>query len=492
MKHYSVLMVVALGIQESRRSTLSPVPEPAALAQARQSVRALFGSESRPHGRAARRAMAERFLAHAEGNDDPLLQYALLTEAKDLAIAAVDVACASRVIDAVARRFALDVLVLRAETLKALSLEPEAPAVELCSAWSSLADQALAADAYDLADESARRAATHAERAGAATLAWAAAQATRTGATLAAYRPVHECFRRAVAGQGTRSENHVVGSFLCFVRGDFARGLPLLATSDAGELVDLAAADLQPDKTAEQRLGLAARWESAAGPEGSTRAAHVRGRALFWYRSAVPLASGLLRLRAQKRVDELTEQIETAPTRSRVRFTSPDALRYVVTTGDWRLEGSRLVGVSHQDDGACTLATFFASIDEVVVRAAIVPPSTQNLRIVCGAHLALFNWEMAAENHFYFGRENVGVTRPHALQPGKLHEIVFRQTAAGVDVLIDGNKHQTLPGKLRGTVTVKPSVGSTISIKEIHVTGVDVPSVPVDGPFFGEPFQGGR
>ena len=93
----------------------------------------------------------------------------------------------------------------------------------------------------------------------------------------------------------------------------------------------------------------------------------------------------------------------------------------------------------------------------------------------------LFNWEVADCNHFYFG-ETFSAKAPRLLQAGREHTIQLRQFDDQVAVCLDGQQVATGPGRLEGTVTVYPALGSEIFVRSIEVVGdVDLGTV-VTGP----------
>lgn len=107
----------------------------------------------------------------------------------------------------------------------------------------------------------------------------------------------------------------LVGQWYCFTKGDWERGLPLLAKSLrplAGEgqgegIAALAARDLDSPTDPKAQAALAdAWWDFAEGEQGPSRSM-VQGRAALWYEQALPKLSGLDRTRVEARLKMMDE-----------------------------------------------------------------------------------------------------------------------------------------------------------------------------------------
>ncbi|WP_168215689.1 DUF1559 family PulG-like putative transporter [Roseimaritima ulvae] len=128
---------------------------------------------------------------------------------------------------------------------------------------------------------------------------------TRTGVALATLR----------ANPGDRQAAEEVGRFLCFVKGDWQAGLPLLAKSEQDMLKALAAADLAGQDSPQEILAIADRWWELSDrtTQGVFRQA-CRDRAVMWYEAAFEqLPDSLDKLHAKARLDEAGESKATSP-----------------------------------------------------------------------------------------------------------------------------------------------------------------------------------
>lgn len=99
--------------------------------------------------------------------------------------------------------------------------------------------------------------------------------------------------------------NRVVGQYYCFCKGQWERGLPLLAEADEPRLQRLAQTDLQRPATPEAQVELADGWWTVAEEDESGAQRHPRQRAVYWYRIALPqLPAGLLKTKVEMRLKE--------------------------------------------------------------------------------------------------------------------------------------------------------------------------------------------
>jgi len=186
--------------------------------------------------------------------------------------------------------------------------------------------------------------------------------------------------------------------------------------------------------------------------------------------------------RVRRLLDQVTEQAIAEGVGS-LHFAAADVDRMLITGGAWRVEQGRLLGRSLGRDVATRATTRFAwrRIDCVTFRAGIQSADGLNLRLAVGNVNVLFNWEVADSNHFYFG-DKLAQTAPRLLQAGREHAIQLRQLDDQVVVCLDGHPVAAGPGRLDGTVTVYPALGSEIFVRSIEVVGdVDLGTV-VTGP----------
>jgi hypothetical protein len=106
------------------------------------------------------------------------------------------------------------------------------------------------------------------------------------------------------AGADDPEANLKVGSYYCFVKGQWDKGLVMLARGRDPRLASLAQRELNGPTSPEEQVALADRWWDLAAEVTRFRAA-VRSRAVFWYTQAAPaLPAGLLRAKVEMRAQQ--------------------------------------------------------------------------------------------------------------------------------------------------------------------------------------------
>src|SRR5262249_3906295 len=90
------------------------------------------------------------------------------------------------------------------------------------------------------------------------------------------------------------------GRHLCLVKGDWEKGLPLLAQGGDATLKALAEKDIAGPETAMAQFELANGWHELAQKQDSELAKiRLQARALSWYQQALPGLSGINRSLAE-------------------------------------------------------------------------------------------------------------------------------------------------------------------------------------------------
>jgi hypothetical protein len=156
----------------------------------------------------------------------------------------------------------------------------------------------------------------------------------------------------------------------------------------------------------------------------------------------------------------------------RLTFRNPgDEATLVRNNGDWSVRDGLLVGATTGTHNFATHRLCFGAVRSVLVRGGIRSDAGLNFRMHVGDFSLLLNWEVAPENHLWLGGER-NAKGPPALVAGRENAILFVQAPGDrVHVCIDDTPWWTVPGRLQGTVTVYPALGSTIFVREILVDG---------------------
>ena len=332
LQHALVRLLVVVGILIAsnglRAQQKAAVPGDAAEQASRQAVGELYGGRFRQARTAAEKtALATDMIGAAlkltDGSAD---QYVLLRIARDIAAGAGDAPTALRAVEKIVERFDVAGPKLTAETLQAVALKAATASQQtaVAEAVISVADAVADADEYDLALSLCESARSFVQK----------GRQHALGKELSS--KIDELKKRQRASQEYRDAlaaleknptdpgaNLAAGRQLCFGKGDWDRGLPMLALGNNAELKAAATKDLGGAKSPEEQAALGdAWWALAEGKDVAERDA-LRLRAGVWYRQAEPkLAGGLTGLKVKQRLAEVekagqeTPKVAKAPSKS--------------------------------------------------------------------------------------------------------------------------------------------------------------------------------
>lgn len=452
-----------------------PVPAPEELAKGRTTALQVLADFVRTMGGGNVWAAQFHLQQAAQSTTDPAARYLLLAEAIALAERAGDAAAALSAVGELAHNFGIDE---REHSLATLArLRDGSPSVRAGAAMSALARAEAAMFAPHDTDmlrffDAAVRCALHAENVAfyeyvRDRIVWL--RGGREAFTLLAGREPGDAERNPVAA--------LLGGLL---HGDANATLPL--TELAPLLPTLPRERLRenaPPPTAAEWLDLARGARNEAVRVGLLR------------RACTTLADGWHELDAtaqKERCRELTRlvpQLATARGVHALQFrTASDLEQLVRANGDWRVADGVLLGAAQGANNFATHRLHFGTIRAVVVRGGIRSAAGLNFRVHVGDFSLLLNWEVRPENHLWSGGTCLP-KGPPALTVGKEHTIaLFQAPGDRVHVCIDDVLWWSVAGRLAGTVTVYPALGSEIFVREILVDGdpAGAASAPLGNP----------
>jgi hypothetical protein len=179
-----------------------------------------------------------------------------------------------------------------------------------------LTSEAVGRDEFDtasklagMASAAARKSRDHdlIERAGAAR--------QEVDSIAAAYESLSEALA-TLEGEPTHAEaNLQVGRFRCLLKGDWDKGLPMLALGSDQALQELARRELAGPADHLEQARLADSWWELSEKEDGVLKTRMQQRAGFWYAQAVPKLSGLAKVRAIKRMEMITGALPSPGTK---------------------------------------------------------------------------------------------------------------------------------------------------------------------------------
>jgi len=299
--------ILILGLQDARL----PPPEAAALKTAEKLIRDVFKDDYSRKDPASRRTLAAKLLKQAgETADDPTARFVLFTEARDIAADAGDVKTALAAALQQAKIYAVDPIATKRLALdrarKTAGPEDLQAAAE---AYLQLSEEAVASEDFDGAQAALKEAEQAALKAKNLPLVARIRTKTKDAAAMKsdAVR-LAEARKKLETAPEDPGANLVLGRHLCFTRGEWTKGLPLLAAGADNALKALAQKDLANPGEAAEQVALGDQWWDLAEKEEGSAASFIGGRAWMWYDRAQPQVTGLLRAKIEKRLDALKQK----------------------------------------------------------------------------------------------------------------------------------------------------------------------------------------
>lgn len=438
-----LLATVALGSLGVAQDTRLPVPDAAAQAQVEKTVKDLFKTEYARRTPQSQAALAKTLIQQAkQTNDDPTARYVLLREARDLAAAAPDLATAFQAVDELARSYQVEALDLDIAVLSAAGKIAKSPEslIAIAHAATSLSEKAVVADRYEEASSLLGKAESSARNAQDIPLF------TRIQGRRRDLSELQKEYARVKASEKILADQPddpaaalAVGRFLCLMKNDWERGLPLLAKGSDGTLKAAAEKELaHPTETAAALEVADAWWDIASAQKDPNLRRTLITHARPWYTQAVPGLSGLSKARIEKRLDEIEQSHASAPIVDLLALVDPkkDAL-----SGSWSMDGPALLSPT-----VCAQAS---------LQIPYEPPLEYDLKMVVekkdihDLHLGLptgdVRVEVDVDNQSTWGNMNFAVGGTNVVKynacyttVGKPANLVVSVRRTGVTVTVDG------------------------------------------------------
>jgi hypothetical protein len=101
--------------------------------------------------------------------------------------------------------------------------------------------------------------------------------------------------------------NLAVGGYYCFFKGNWEKGIPMLALGNDEPLKSLALKEVQGVSDADAQVAVGDGWWALAATSEERVQKQAQGRAAYWYRKALPGLVGLARDKVESRLREREE-----------------------------------------------------------------------------------------------------------------------------------------------------------------------------------------
>jgi hypothetical protein len=242
----------------------------------------------------------------ADTKKDMVSKYVLLAQAKEIAIGSGDPPTAFHCLDELGRSFAIDYPSMKVELFTSLSATVNGAAdcqtvTEGLIRW---ADGQVKADRYDVARRARGLAVRVARRNQSPDLIKRAELYQHQIEEIeAAFLSVKLALSSLADKPDDPTANLAVGRFYCLMKGDWGKGLPMLAKGSDQALKALAEKEVAGASDAEGKMAVGDGWWNLAEKSTGVAKDRIREHANEWYRKALPGLEGLAKAKIQKRLE---------------------------------------------------------------------------------------------------------------------------------------------------------------------------------------------
>lgn len=294
-------------------ATIADLPTQEAIDEAASVVRDLYKDDiAAAKSPAQKTELARVLLKQAkDSKSDPAGYFVLLEEACSLAIKGGDVVTAFEALDRLTSTFRVSDLKRMRDALEGLAgTSPPAAHKQIAELALALIDQAVGADDYVIAKDLVGIGATSARKSKDADAAKiAVAKAAEIDKLAKQFAVVKDSIATLEQSPDDPKANLAAGTYFCFAKGNWARGLPMLARSDDMAFKVLAEKDLARPRESAAQMTIGDGWWNVSESQEGVAKRHLRVRATDWYRQAIPKASGLAKAKAEKRLADVSAEL---------------------------------------------------------------------------------------------------------------------------------------------------------------------------------------
>ena len=436
-----LLVLCSDGRMLQAQEAKAPVPDAAAQKEIEATIKELFKSEYASKDLRQLRALANTLLTKGdETRDDPATRYVLLREAKDIAAKVGSVTTGLRATKLLIQSFELPSIETRLGFLNQVSkrVRDAEDARALARGYLSLATDAVEENDYDSATGAVRNATTSAQRAKNKALA---ARATLLQREMSSLKREYSKVKGALETP-TAKTAEAVGKYRCLVQNDWDRGLKLLAQSSRASLKALAEKDLANPEDSKAQAEIGEGWWALAQKERSSwRKKNILTRARLWFERAHVDATGLSRVKIEKRLEDLEGLRPGFVNVFALIDPAKDAVK-----GSWKIDNGKVVSDNSDFSSLGIPYSPPEEYDFTVVFSRVSGNSDINLVLTKGGRG--FVWVMGAGgrrcgfgrvNDMWVSDENPTIVDvPKPFEPGDTHTVTIEVRNSGLKVHLDG------------------------------------------------------
>jgi formylglycine-generating enzyme required for sulfatase activity len=294
---------------EPAKDERSPVPEPASQEKAEKLIKELFQDEYAKKASADKLALAAKLLDQAKDTkDDPVARFVLMREARDLAAEAGDAPRALKAVESIGKEYAINTLQMKLAALETVEkmAGSRARSKSLVDVIMAVVDEGVATDDFEVAVKLLKLGENAARKSKNIALVTSILSRNKQVESLKKeYEQIWPAANTLTKNPNDPEANLAVGKYLCFTKGDWDKGMPMLALGADVKLKNIAEKDLaSPQKPIEQAALGDEWWDIAEAQKGEGKML-AKSRAYHWYKLAVPGLTGLTKTRIEKRISQL-------------------------------------------------------------------------------------------------------------------------------------------------------------------------------------------
>lgn len=455
------LLCVIVGpgvLRAESASANAPVPSAEAVAASMKTIQQVYKDDiARAKSSEQKVTLSKKFLHDAiETTNDPTGRYALLGMARDTAADAGETDVALAALDEMSNAYRIDALDAAMSTLAKLARSAGVTnAQQFFLRSDGLIDAAVAADRYDLAERAAELANSAAQKSRESDLP---KQTQKRAADVreikAAFGEYTKSLARLKPDPADSEASLEVGRFLCFMKGNWDQGLPILAAGSDPALKSLAAREISGAADVQSQIALGDGWWDSSEKAVGVAKTQTRLHAAKWYQIASPGLSGLSKAKVEGRLRQVRNEIEGPGWLDLLPLVDPHrhALR-----GAWEVRDAKLTGGRGDWDsiilpvvpnGDYRIHVGFKRLEGSGDVAVLFPVGTSRECFI----LSAYNGDVGGLVLLQ-GRdegERPDSVRPSRLENGRQYELQIQVTlkghSANIDVTLDGKTYYTWAG----------------------------------------------
>ncbi len=320
MKSINAFLIMALfSIGLFAQDAKSQLPSADEIKAAMATVKDVFKDEYKnlkaPESRVE---LAKKLLGQAaDPANNPAMAYVLITESARIAGEAASIAAVSEASKLFAAKFASDLLPARIKMFESAEKASAKQSPEFLSAlaeeYLKLADEAMSEDDFSTVSALCTNADLVAKKAKSiALISKAADKKKAAGEALNGLKSVSAAIEKLKTNPDDPDANFAVGKYVCFNKGDWDKGLPMLAKGSDNDYKEAVELDLAANDTASTMKSADKWWEIADKEKSKYAKSAIMSRAATQYQKILPELGGIDTVKVEKRVTQATSDAEAS------------------------------------------------------------------------------------------------------------------------------------------------------------------------------------